>query len=261
MSDKVVIGGVAIDRVSREGLAQEMIEDAKRPLEEPRLVFCINGQGISMAARDSAHMADIQKADVMHADGMSLIFASRMFTGRPLPERIATTDFFHDAARAASKEGLKFYLLGATEEVVRKAFDRSREMYPGVQWVGYHNGYFTEDEEEEICAKIVASGADVVWVGMGEPRQKTFCVRNAHRLKGVTWLKTCGGLFDFVAGKNRRAPEWMQSMGLEWLYRTFLEPRRLFLRYFITNPHAIWLFVTRSDRLFVTQSEQKVEQP
>ena len=71
-------------------------------------------------------------------------------------------------------------------------------------------------------------------------------MRNAHRLQGVTWLTTCGGLFDFLAGKNSRAPEWMQAAGMEWIYRTMLEPRRLAWRYFVTNPHAIWLFLTQT---------------
>lgn len=246
MDSKVMIGGLAVDNVSRDGLAQWLARDVEVGLDRPKLVFSANGQGVSMAATNRAFADDIAKADIRHADGMSIVFASRLFTRTPLPERIATTDFFHDAAKVAEERKLKFFFLGASEEVVCEAYSAARQMYPNIDWVGFRNGYFDIDQEAEVCREIVESGADVVWVGLGRPKQEAFCVRNADRLKGVTWLKTCGGLFDFLAGKNSRAPDWMQAMGLEWLYRTLLEPRRLLMRYVVTNAHSIWLFITKS---------------
>ena len=246
MSDKVMIGGVPVDVYSRDSLADQLARDVTAPLARPKLVFSANGQGISMAVTDQVFARDLEQADIVHADGMSIVFASRVFTRTHLPERIATTDFFHDAARVADKKRLKFFFLGAKEEVVRDAYAEAQKMYPNVDWVGFRNGYFTEDEEEQVCREIVATGADVVWVGIGRPKQEAFCVRNADRLAGVTWLKTCGGLFDFLAGRNSRAPSWMQSLGLEWAYRTLLEPRRLLWRYVVTNTHCLWLFLTKS---------------
>ena len=87
----------------------------------------------------------------------------------------------------------------------------------------------------------------MIWVGLGVPFEQAFAVRNKRRLKGG-WLVTAGGCFNFVAGDYTRAPQWMQHAGLEWLYRLSREPRRLFWRYAVTNPHAIYLMLTRSGR-------------
>ena len=247
-----MIGGLEVDNLTRDELAARMVADAKTAGERPRLVFSVNGEGVSRAASDNVFRAAMQQADIRHADGMSVVFASRLFSATPLTERVATTDFFHDAAAAAEKVGLSFYFLGGTEETARAAFDTARKMYPNLRWAGYRSGYFSQSDEPAICREIVASGADILWVGLGRPKQEAFCLRNADRLKGVTWLKTCGGLFDFLAGNNRRAPAWMQATGLEWLYRTLQEPRRLLRRYLTTNPHAIWLFATQSKEGFRT---------
>ncbi|HCD84769.1 MAG TPA: glycosyltransferase, partial [Agrobacterium sp.] len=101
-------------------------------------------------------------------------------------------------------------------------------------------GYFKRDEEEAILSDIVASQTDILWVGFGIPLEQRFVSRNLDRLSGIAVIKTCGGLFDFLAGKNSRAPQWMQDMGLEWLYRAMLEPKRLGKRYLLTNPIAIY---------------------
>ena len=117
--------------------------------------------------------------------------------------------------------------------------------YAGLQIVGQHSGYFAESEERAICDEINASGADVVWVGLGKPREQQFCVRNRHRLT-AGWMVTCGGCFGFVTGQYPRAPGWMQRAGFEWLHRLATNPRRLFWRYLTTNPHALFLIAMRT---------------
>jgi N-acetylglucosaminyldiphosphoundecaprenol N-acetyl-beta-D-mannosaminyltransferase len=242
----VHIGGWPLVRLNRKNFANLIAADYLANCESsfkqsPKLVFDTNGQGLSMAQTDKKYQASMQEADYIHADGQPLVFASRYLSSAPLPERIATTDFFHDAASLAQEKGLKFFLLGASEEVNRQAFETVQKLYPNLQLVGRRNGYFNEADEEAICRQIVASGADVLWVGMGKPREQLFCIRNRERLRGVTWLKTCGGLFDFLAGRNERAPQWMQDMGLEWLHRMLRDPRRFFWRYLTTNFHALYL--------------------
>lgn len=246
MNKRVKVGGVFIDCVSRATLAAMMVSDRDAQLTKPKLVFSANGQSVSMAASDPEFARDYRAAEICHADGMSAVFASRLFTRSPLPERISTTDFFHDAARSAERHGLSFYFLGGTAETVTAAYRAAKRQYPGIKWVGYRDGYFGVEEEADICRAITQSGADVVWVGLGRPVQEAFCVRNRHRLKGVTWLKTCGGLFDFIAGRHIRAPRWVQALGFEWAFRLFLEPRRLMKRYATTIPHALLLFARQS---------------
>lgn len=242
----VHIGGWPLVRLNRKKFANLIAADYLANCESafkqpPKLVFDTNGQGLSMAQTDKKYQASMQKADYIHADGQPLVFASRYLSSAPLPERIATTDFFHDAASLAQEKGLKFFLLGASEEVNRQAFETVQKLYPNLQLVGRRNGYFNEADEEAVCRQIVASGADVLWVGMGKPREQLFCIRNRERLRGVTWLKTCGGLFDFLAGRNKRAPQWMQNIGLEWVHRLLRDPRRFFWRYLTTNFHALYL--------------------
>jgi exopolysaccharide biosynthesis WecB/TagA/CpsF family protein len=209
----------------------------------PKLVFSSNGQGISLASKDPAFSAAMAMADIVHADGMSVVFASRILSDRPLPERIATTDFFHDAAKVAQEAGLSFYILGGTQAELDDACAMVERTYPRLLLAGRHHGYFAESEEEGICADVRRSGADVLWVGLGKPAQEFFSVRNRRRLDGVGWVKTCGGLYAFLAGHAVRAPALLQRAGLEWAWRVAREPRRLAWRYAVTNPHAIYLML------------------
>jgi exopolysaccharide biosynthesis WecB/TagA/CpsF family protein len=203
-----------------------------------------NGQVLSLAARDPAFRAALERADAIDADGMPLVIASRLLCQQPLPERVATTDFFHDLAAVSAERKLTFYMLGATAAENARAIESVRVRYPGLNVKGRH-GYFSQHEEEHIVADIQGAGADVLWVGLGVPREHLFVQRNLRNLTGVTWVKTCGGLFNFLSGTNSRAPIFIQDVGLEWAYRLMLEPRRLFWRYAVTNCHSLYLMATR----------------
>jgi len=171
---------------------------------------------------------------------MPLVYFSRLKHESPLPERVATTDFFHDAARVAEIHGMSFYLLGGEGAENARAARAVRRHYPGLRIAGARHGYFDPAEEGDIVAEIRDSGADVLWVGLGVPREQAFMVRNRSRLEGLTWIKSCGGLFNFLSGTRRRAPVWMQRAGLEWSFRLAQEPRRLAVRYALTNVHALY---------------------
>jgi N-acetylglucosaminyldiphosphoundecaprenol N-acetyl-beta-D-mannosaminyltransferase len=245
-----VVGGLPVAVIDRAQSARLMIDAARarrgRDLAPP-IVTSANGQVISLCARDANVRELFLSADLIHADGMPLVFASRAMRQRaPLPERVATTDLFHDVAALAQAEGASFYLLGASQTVIETAAHNVRRRYPRLAVAGWRNGYFGRDEEEAVIAAINAARPDILWVGMGVPAEQEFARRNRECLTGVGLIKTSGGLFDFLAGKNPRAPAWMQAAGLEWLYRTAQEPRRLFVRYLTTNPHAIYLLLTRT---------------
>lgn len=247
--ERVLLGGIETARLTRKQLAHLMLADCldrrgrKLP---PRLVFSSNGQGIAFAGSNPEFGAALDCADLVHADGMSVVLASQLLTTLPLPERVPTTDFFHDAARAGQSKRLRFYLLGGREEINEKAFAIVREQYPEIEWVGRHHGFFSAEDEDRICADIVASRPDVVWLALGRPHQEYFAIRNRERLAGVGWIKTCGGLFDFIAGVNKRAPRWMQKICLEWFWRMMQEPQRLMWRYTKTNVQAVWRLATCS---------------
>jgi N-acetylglucosaminyldiphosphoundecaprenol N-acetyl-beta-D-mannosaminyltransferase len=245
---EVTVGGLATACLSRNGLARMMLQDCldarANPNRQPKLVFASNGHAIALAAQDEAFRFTFEQADIIHADGQAAVFASRM-TRTPIPERSATTDFIHDASRIAAQHGLRFFLFGATEEANAEAARVLRETYPGLQIVGRRHGYFGRDEEDQICDEINLTQPDVIWVGLSVPLEYEFAVRNKTRLR-AGWLVTCGGCYNFVTGAYKRAPGWMQAVGLEWLFRLVKEPKRLFWRYAVTNPLAIFLLLTRT---------------
>ena len=244
-----MIGGLPIAAIDCADTARLMVDVAalRRESSRPALVFTsANGQVLSMCARHAGIRKLFLDADLIHADGMPIVLASRLLCNRPLPERVATTDLFHDVAKVAQDRGTTFYLLGGTSSVVEQAVRRARLLYPRLKIVGYRDGYFSREEEPAIVEAIDAARPDILWVGLGAPAEQRFSMRNRERLRNVGIIKTSGGLFDFLSGKNSRAPRWMQAASLEWAYRTWLEPRRLAGRYIVTNPHAMYLLATQT---------------
>jgi len=254
------IGGLPIAVVDRQTSAQRMVDAAlarRGSAAPPPVVTSANGQVISLCARDPQLRDMFLSADLIHADGAPLVFASRLKFSTPLPERVATTDLFHDVARVAERAGATFYLLGATADVIALAVHNVRKAYPGLSIVGFRHGYFA-GQEEEVVAAINAARPDILWVGMGVPHEQMFSLSWRARLTSVGLIKTSGGLFDFLSGRKRRAPQWMQSAGLEWLYRAALEPRRLLGRYLATNPHALYLLLTDSGQTWTQAPTERL---
>jgi exopolysaccharide biosynthesis WecB/TagA/CpsF family protein len=260
---EVMAGGLRIACINRADLTRLMVReclDARRFLgSPPKLVFGVNGQAISLAARNPELRRHHELADHLHADGQPLVLAARFLARPRIPERSPVTDFFHDAAVAARAQGLRFFLLGATEENNSACARIMQAIYPGLIIAGRHHGYFTAEDEAEICAEINEARADIVWVGLGIPLEQAFCVRNRHRIH-AGWLVGAGGCFNYVSGHYSRAPRWMQLVGLEWLHRLGREPRRLFWRYAVTNPHALFLLLTRTSTIRPQQTGRAVHE-
>jgi exopolysaccharide biosynthesis WecB/TagA/CpsF family protein len=242
-----VIGGIPIASISRARTAQLMVDVALaiRQISAPALVFTsANGEVI---AKNNRHSSALNSAHLISADGQPLVFASRFLGAGGIMDRSATTDLFHDVARIAEESGLRFFLLGANERENAAAVRNVKRLYPRLRIVGQRCGYFGSlADEAEAVEHIDATHPDIVWVGLGYPFELEFCWRWRASLTNVGIMKTCGGLFNFLSGTRSRAPEWMQSAGLEWSYRLALEPRRLFKRYFITNIKATWILATRT---------------
>lgn len=248
--DTLFVGGIKSIRATRRELTDIMVADSlaarSGALPFPKLVVASNGYVIAMYHKDAEFRHLIDQADIVDVDGMPSVFATRLFCKEPLKERVATTDFIHDACRVAAEKGLRFYFLGSKPGVAEKAAENLQNLYPGLKIAGTRHGYFTRDREEEICRAIVEAGTDLLWIGLGSPLQERFAVRNRERLAGLTWIRTCGGLFDFYSGRVPRAPQWMQNAGLEWLYRVIQEPRRLAGRYLATNSSALYHLATKT---------------
>ena len=180
--------------------------------------------------------AVLRRAELVIADGMPLVWLSRLL-GTPLPERVPGSDLVPLIAERAAKEGRKLYFLGGAEEYTRRAAELLCARHPGLQ-IEYSSPFVKLDApdaeklDEEICRRINDSGASILLVGFGNPKQEIWAERNRHRLHcGISM--GVGGTFNFLAGSVKRAPGWMQAGGLEWIYRIIQEPRRLWKRYFI----------------------------
>ena len=244
-----MIGGLPIAVVDRMECARLMVDAAmaRRDAPGPALVFTsANGQVLSMCEADDDIRALFLASDLINADGMPLVFASQILSDHRLPERVATTDLIYEVAEIAQGCGTTFYFLGGTTAVIERAARHLHELYPRLEILGCRSGYFNPEDEADTVSAINDARPDILWLGLGVPAEQRFAIRNRDRLRGVGLVKTSGGLFDFLSGKNSRAPDWMQAAGLEWAYRIYLEPKRLVGRYIRTNPHALFLLLTKT---------------
>lgn len=244
----VTVGGLPIKVAWRAETAALMLRVSRHRSgrAKPPFFTSANGEVLARVHRDPAVAALFGEADHIVADGQALVLASRLVCREPLPERVATTDLFHDVARLAQESGQSFYLFGASEDEIQRAVANVRRLYPRLAVTGACHGYLQGRELELKLDEINTLAPDILWLGLGVPREQRFVVEHGPRLTNVGLIKTAGGLFNFLSGRNRRAPAWMQQAGIEWLWRICLEPRRLFWRYLSTNPLALYLIATRS---------------
>jgi N-acetylglucosaminyldiphosphoundecaprenol N-acetyl-beta-D-mannosaminyltransferase len=196
---------------------------------------------VMSAREDAAAREAVLGATLVVPDGQPLVWALRAL-GNPAATRVYGPDLMaHFCARAA-QSAIPMYLYGGrTPEALATLERRLRERFPGLQIVGGYSPPFRElttEEEARVCAAIDASGAEVVWVGTGQPKQEKWMARMRPRLSAPL-LVGVGAAFDFHAGLVRQAPPWMQRNGLEWAYRLVREPRRLWRRYARYNPRFI----------------------
>ncbi|HEY8347687.1 MAG TPA: WecB/TagA/CpsF family glycosyltransferase [Symbiobacteriaceae bacterium] len=186
--------------------------------EQPRLVVTPNAEIAYAALQDPELAAILNGADLVVPDGAGVVLASRIL-GDPVPEKVGGVDLATNLVAALSEQGRgRIYLLGARPEVVAEAARRLAERYPGITVAGYRDGYFSPAEEADVVAAIRAARADVLFVGMGSPKQERFLSRNLDRLNVKIGMGV-GGTLDVWAGAARRAPDWMIRANLEWLYR------------------------------------------
>lgn len=176
---------------------------------------------------------DVAGSDLVGIDGMGIVVAAR-WLGLPVPERVAGIDLFKEVLAVCAKEGFRPFLLGAKPQVLQNAICAIKAQHPTLEFAGWRDGYFSKDQEEEVVKQIVVCKADCLFIGMPTPRKERFLSSHRDSL-GVPFVMGVGGSFDVVAGHVRRAPKLMQSMGLEWFYRIYQEPRRMWWRYARTN--------------------------
>ena len=233
------IAGIDVDNLSED----EAVNAIDRLLSDgrPHYLAVVNAAKIVAASRDDRLRQVIEQADLVTADGMSVVWASYVI-GRPLKQRVTGIDLFERLVGHAARAGLSVYFLGARDESVRGLVERFTSLHPNLRVSGYRNGYFHPSESSDIAAAIERSGADLLFVAMGSPAQEYWIASNLART-GARFALGVGGSFDHLSGLARRAPRWVQRIGFEWLHRLMREPRRLWRRYLIGNTAFVWLII------------------
>jgi N-acetylglucosaminyldiphosphoundecaprenol N-acetyl-beta-D-mannosaminyltransferase len=256
----VVLDGLAFDPIS-EGEVVARICQALERGAGGRIVT-VNVDILRQAARDAATRADLAAADLIVADGAPLVWASRL-AGTPLPQRVAGSSLIWSLSAGVAREGRSVYVLGgrpvgndevppANDRIPASGAERAASMLtascPDLRIAGHASPPYGFDADPallaDVCSDVVEAKPDVVFVGLGFPRQERLIARLHSDLPGA-WFLGCGAAVNFVAGDRRRAPLWMQRGGLEWVHRLGCEPRRLAGRYLGHDaPYALRLLTT-----------------
>lgn len=229
--------GCPIDRLNMD---QTIVEAEKYIRNKtPCQHVVVNVAKLVAMRKDEGLKRIISNCTMINADGMPLVWASRLL-GDPLPCRVAGVDLFQRLVAVSAAKGYRPYFFGAKQWVIEKMVDTFVEKYPGLNVAGFRNGYFDPSEEPEIAETIRKSRADMLFVGFSSPMKENFLNQWMPQMK-VPFCMGVGGSFDIIAGKTKRAPAWMQHMGMEWFYRILQEPKRMWKRYAKTNPVFVWM--------------------
>ncbi|MBZ2206836.1 WecB/TagA/CpsF family glycosyltransferase [Massilia soli] len=240
MTGRITLMGCQVDNLTMEetlGKVEGFIASGR-----PHQHVVVNVDKLVKASRDPSLRRIINECALINADGMPVVWASRLL-GKPLKERVAGVDLFEALMARAGDKGWRVFLLGARDEVVRAVRDTYQRRYPRLAICGCRDGYWTgEQEEAQVAAQVRESQADLLFVAISSPKKEQFLGRWQADMK-IPFAMGVGGTFDVAIGKVKRAPLWMQKSGLEWFYRFLQEPRRMFRRYFIDDMAFIWLFI------------------
>jgi exopolysaccharide biosynthesis WecB/TagA/CpsF family protein len=222
----------ALDVPDALALVRRLVEE-----QPPVHLAFVNAHTLNLASRNRTYGAVLRRATLVLRDGVGVGLAGRL-QGRPFPANLNGSDFNPRLLTLAADRGWPAYFLGARPGVARAAADRLVDRIPGLRVAGARHGYFAEGETPRIVADIRESGAALLMVAFGNPRQEAWLDRHLTATR-VRLGVGVGGFLDFAAGRVPRAPEWMRRVGLEWSYRLAQEPGRLWRRYVLGNPEFL----------------------
>lgn len=237
---QIKLANISVDNIT----LKEALEALKGFIasKQPHLIVTPNPE-IIVAAQDDKELFDIMNsANLCLPDGISMVVVSKIL-GKPLKERVTGIDFLLASCELAAKNGWRVFLLGGAPGIAEKVALNLISRYPDLLICGTHDGYFKDDNE--IVARIKAAKPDILFAGLGAVRQEKWLKRNLNEL-GVSAAVGVGGSFDVIAGIKKRAPKWIQSLYLEWLYRLITEPGRWKRQ--LALPKFLWLTLISSRR-------------
>jgi len=218
--------------------------DAERAVRGVKTVVLANVHVVTEAALNPAYAEATQSPDLLLPDGMPLVWTSRLFGGR-IADRCYGPTFMARVLQASQQPRWSHYLYGTVDSTLRKLAAQINQRWPDAMINGMAEAPFGDmDDAKEIpnIDRINASGADILWVSMGCPKQEMWLHRYRDRLRPTVAI-ACGTAFDFISGVKPQAPPWMQRRGLEWVYRLGSEPSRLWRRYLVRNPYFVFQLI------------------
>jgi len=235
LEKRIKLFGIYIDNLTID----ETLKKIKQFIQEetPHQHVVVNSDKILKAQKDNNLRKIINNCDLINSDGMAVVWSSKIL-GKPLKERVAGIDLFFKLIEEATYNKWKVYFLGAEEKVINKVVRKFKIIYPELTIVGHRNGYWNNDKE--VTYIIKESKPDILFIGISSPKKEIFLSRHLREIN-VPFVMGVGGTFDIIAGKTKRAPFWMQKIGLEWFFRLIQEPKRLWKRYLIGN--TIFIFI------------------
>jgi N-acetylglucosaminyldiphosphoundecaprenol N-acetyl-beta-D-mannosaminyltransferase len=237
MSESVNVLGVRVDAVDKAGL---LLEIARR-IEQGRHEYLanVNINAINIAQDDPEFKRLLNQSPVVYCDGEGVRLGARLL-GVKLPPRIVLTYWIWELCGFAAERGLSIFLLGGTKGAAEEAAAAMKARFPAIKIVGTHHGYFEKEgaESDHVVERVARVRPNILFVCFGMPLQEHWVRRNMDRLKSNVVLFG-GSTIEYASGRKRLAPAWMSRNGLEWLYRLFQEPGRLWRRYVIGNPSFV----------------------
>lgn len=212
-----------------------MITDLEKEIKngEKVSIYTPNVDHIINIKSDNEVFKEYSKANYIIADGWPVVMASKL---KKAPvSKITGVDLMDELLKVADKENLNLFFLGATDETLELLKKNIKEKFGGINNITFHNGYFSQDDNEELIEKINNSNSSMLFVGMGSPKQELWISENISKLN-INIVVAIGGALKIYSNEISRAPKWIQKIGMEWFYRFLKEPNRLFSRYFIKYP-------------------------
>lgn len=217
----VKIIDVNVDDITMDIAVQNVTDFLK---EDKHHIICTPNAEIMMKSyKDSELKGILNEADMVVADGAGVVLASKIL-GCPLKERIAGYDLVQKILQLTLDKKIRVYLLGGAPDIAKQAIEKNSSCR-GIEFVGYHDGYFKKEQEDEIIKSINDANTDILLVGLGAPKQEKWISRNKDKLNVKVSIGV-GGSFDVMAGNVKRAPKFFQEHGLEWFYRLCKQPKR-----------------------------------
>ncbi len=236
--------GVNVSSTTYEDALNQIIYAANNDI--PAIISHLPVHGLIMTNNDPSFKTMINSFNIVAPDGQPVRWALNLLHGIKLTDRVYGPEMMLRLCHRAAEMGIGVYLYGSYQQVVEKLRSKLIEQYPLLQVVGFESPPFrplTVEEDKAVVDRINNSGASLVFLGLGCPKQEVFAYEHQQRIKAV---QICvGAAFDFHSGEKKMAPMWMQRNGLEWLFRMVQEPRRLWRRYLLTNSVFLFLLTKR----------------